>query len=87
MEIVKVKDIIDVNLIDKGIEKVKDIIDVNLIDKGIVKVTYSDSTSETIETQPLINTVNKVRGEVLEIDKRLKGLISKLVSQMSKYDK
>lgn len=69
------------------IEKVKDIIDVNLIDKGIVKVTYSDSTSEIIETQPLINTVNKVRGEVLEIDKRLKGLISKLVSQMSKYDK
>lgn len=68
------------------IEKVKDIIDVNLIDKGIVKVTYSDSTSEIIETQPLINTVNKVRGEVLEIDKRLKGLISKLVSQMSKYD-
>ena len=53
------------------IEKVKDIIDVNLIDKGLVKVTYSDSTSETIETQPLINTVNKVRGEVLEIDKRL----------------
>lgn len=69
------------------IEKVKDMIDVNLIDKGIVKVTYSDSTSETIETQPLINTVNKARGEVLEIDKRLKGLISKLVSQMSKYDK
>lgn len=69
------------------IEKVKDIIDVNLIDKGLVKVTYSDSTSETIETQPLINTVNKVREEVLEIDKRLKGLISKLVSQMSKYDK
>ena len=56
----------------------------NLIDKGIVKVTYSDSTSETIESQPLINAVNKVRGEVLEIDKRLKGLISKLVSQMSK---
>ena len=69
------------------IEKVKDIIDVNLIDKGIVKVTYSDSTSETIETQLLINTVNKVKGEVLEIDKRLKGLISKLVSQMSKCDK
>lgn len=69
------------------IEKVKDIIDVNLIDKGLVKVTYSDSTSEAIETQPLINTVNKVRGEVLEIDKRLKGLLSKLVSQMSKYDK
>ena len=69
------------------IEKVKDIIDVNLIDKGIVKVTYSDSTSETIETQLLINTVNKVKGEVLEIDKRLKGLISKLVTQMSKYDK
>lgn len=69
------------------IEKVKDIIDVNLIDKGLVKVTYSDSTSETIETQPLINTVNKVRGEVLEIDKRLKGLLSKLVSQTSKYDK
>lgn len=69
------------------IEKVKDIIDVNLIDKGLVKVTYSDSTSETIETQSLINTVNKVRGEVLEIDKRLKGLLSKLVSQMSKYDK
>lgn len=69
------------------IEKVKDIIDVNLIDKGLVKVTYSDSTSEAIETQPLINTVNKVRGEALEIDKRLKGLISKLVSQMSKYDK
>lgn len=68
------------------IEKVKDIIDVNLIDKGLVKVTYSDSTSEAIETQPLINTVNKVRGEVLEIDKRLKGLLSKLVSQMSKYD-
>lgn len=68
------------------IEKVKDIIDVNLIDKGVVKVTYSDSSSEIIETQPLINTVNKVRGEVLEIDKRLKGLISKLVSQMSKYD-
>lgn len=59
----------------------------NLIDKGIVKVTYSDSTSEIIETQPLINTVNKVRGEVLEIDKRLKGLLSKLVSQMSKYYK
>lgn len=69
------------------IEKVKNIIDLNLIDKGIVRVTYSDSTSETIETQLLINTVNKVRGEVLEIDKRLKGLISKLVSQMSKYDK
>lgn len=69
------------------IEKVKNIIDLNLIDKGIVRVTYSDSTSETIETQSLINTVNKVRGEVLEIDKRLKGLISKLVSQMSKYDK
>jgi hypothetical protein len=69
------------------IEKVKNIIDLNLIDKGIVRVTYSDSTSETIETQHLINTVNKVRGEVLEIDKRLKGLISKLVSQMSKYDK
>ena len=69
------------------IEKVKDIIDVNLIDKGLVKVTYTDSTSEIIETQPLINTVNKVRGEVLEIDKRLKGLLSKLVSQMSKYDK
>lgn len=69
------------------IEKVKNIIDLNLIDKGIVRVTYSDSTSETIETQPLINTVNTVRGEVLEIDKRLKGLISKLVSQMSKYDK
>lgn len=69
------------------IEKVKNIIDLNLIDKGIVRVTYSDSTSETIETRPLINTVNKVRGEVLEIDKRLKGLISKLVSQMSKYDK
>lgn len=69
------------------IEKVKNIIDLNLIDKGIVRVTYSDSTSETIETQPLINAVNKVRGEVLEIDKRLKGLISKLVSQMSKYDK
>lgn len=69
------------------IEKVKNIIDLNLIDKGIVRVTYSDSTSEAIETQPLINTVNKVRGEVLEIDKRLKGLISKLVSQMSKYDK
>lgn len=68
------------------IEKVKDIIDVNLIDKGLVKVTYSDSTSEAIETQPLINTVNKLRGEVLEIDKRLKGLLSKLVSQMSKYD-
>lgn len=67
------------------IEKVKDIIDVNLIDKGMVKVTYSDSTSEIMETQPLINTVNKVRGEVLEIDKRLKELISKLVSQMSKY--
>lgn len=48
------------------IEKVKDIIDVNLIDKGLVKVTYSDSTSETIETQPLINTVSKLRGEVLE---------------------
>ena len=46
------------------IEKVKNIIDLNLIDKGIVRVTYSDSTSETIETQPLINTVNKVRGEV-----------------------
>ena len=69
------------------IEKVKNIIDLNLIDKGIVRVTYSDSTSETIEVQPLINTVNKVRGEVLEIDKRLKGLISKLVSQISKYDK
>lgn len=69
------------------IEKVKNIIDLNLIDKGIVRATYSDSTSETIETQPLINTVNKVRGEVLEIDKRLKGLISKLVSQMPKYDK
>lgn len=69
------------------IEKVKDIIDVNLIDKGLVMITYSDSTSEIIETQPLINTVNKVRGEVLEIDKRLKGLLSKLVSQMSKYDK
>lgn len=69
------------------IEKVKNIIDLNLIDKGIVRVTYSDSTSETIETQLLINTVNKVRGEVLEIDKRLKGLISELVSQMSKYDK
>lgn len=69
------------------IEKVKNIIDVNLIDNGLVKVTYSDSTSEIIETQPLINTVNKVRGEVLEIDKRLKGLLSKLVSQMSKYDK
>jgi hypothetical protein len=69
------------------IEKVKDIIDVNLIDKGLVKVTYSDSTSETIETKPLINIVNKVRGEVLEIDKRLKGLLSKLVSQMSKYGK
>ena len=27
------------------IEKVKDIIDVNLIDKGLVKVTYSDITS------------------------------------------
>lgn len=51
------------------IEKVKNIIDLNLIDKGIVRVTYSDSTSETIETQPFINTVNKVRGEVLEIDK------------------
>ncbi len=35
------------------IEKVKNIIDLNLIDKGIVRVTYSDSTSETIETQPL----------------------------------
>lgn len=69
------------------IEKVKNIIDLNLIDKGIVRVTYSDNTSEIIETQPLINTVNKVRGEVLEIDKRLKGLITKLVSQMSKYDK
>jgi hypothetical protein len=46
------------------IEKVKNIIDLNLIDKGIVRVTYSDSTSETIETQSLINTVNKVRGEV-----------------------
>lgn len=69
------------------IEKVKNIIDLNLIDKGIVRVTYSDSTSKTIETQLLINTINKVRGEVLEIDKRLKGLISKLVSQMSKYDK
>lgn len=69
------------------IEKVKNIIDLNLIDKGIVRVTYSDSTSETIETQSLINTVNKLRGEVLEIDKRLKGLISKLVSQMSKYNK
>ena len=57
------------------IEKVKNIIDLNLIDKGIVRVTYSDSTSETIETQPFINAVNKVRGEVLEIDKRLKGLI------------
>lgn len=53
----------------------------------IVRVTYSDSTSETIETRPLINTVNKVRSEVLEIDKRLKGLINKLVSQMSEYDK
>lgn len=69
------------------IEKVKNIIDLNLIDKGIVRVTYSDSTSETIETQPIINAVNKLRGEVLEIDKRLKGLISKLVNQMSKYDK
>lgn len=69
------------------IEKVKDTIDVNLIDKGLVKVTYSDSTSETIETQPLINTVNKVWGEVLETDERLKELLSKLVSQMSKYDK
>jgi hypothetical protein len=35
------------------IEKVKNIIDLSLIDKGIVRVTYSDSTSETIETQPL----------------------------------
>lgn len=32
------------------IEKVKNIIDLNLIDKGIVRFTYSDSTSETIET-------------------------------------
>lgn len=58
------------------IEKVKNIIDLNLIDKEIVRVTYSDSTSETIETQPLINTVNKLRGEVLEIVKCLNTINS-----------
>lgn len=63
------------------IEKVKDIIDVNLLDKGLVKVTYSNSTDETIEVNVLVNSINVLRYDILEVNERLENILEKIVNQ------